>query len=238
MRTVLYFRVSTASQGRSGLGLEAQRATVAAFCDTRSCEVLGEYIEVESGKRDDRPELKKVLDHARLTGSTVVIAKLDRLSRNAAFLLTLRDSGVKFVAADMPDACHLTVGILAMVAQQEREAISKRTKEALAAAKARGTWTKADGTPYRAGKRLGNPNGAEALRRAAKGNGAAVEALKGAADRGAADLAPVIASLKAEGKSSLRELANALNERRYETPRGGVWHPTSVKNLLARIEAL
>jgi len=222
MRTINYYRVSTAKQGRSGLGLEAQRAAIASFCASRGCEPLGEYTEQESGKRDDRPELAKALHHAKVTGATLVIAKLDRLSRNAAFLLQLQDSGVKFVAADMPEACHLTVGILALVAQQEREAISARTQAALKAAKDRGT-------------KLGNPNGAAALRRAGKGNASAVSALKGAADRHATDLAPVVAQLRTEGHTSLPALAKALNERQMRTPRGGQWHPSSVKNLLARI---
>jgi DNA invertase Pin-like site-specific DNA recombinase len=167
----------------------------------------------------------KALHHAKVTGATLVIAKLDRLSRNAAFLLQLQDSGAKFVAADMPEACHLTVGILALVAQQEREAVSARTKAALRAAKDRGT-------------KLGNPNGAAALRRAAKGNGAAVSALKDAADRHAADLAPVVTQLRAEGLTSLPALAGALNERGMVTPRGGKWHPSSVRNLLARLSVL
>src|SRR3954447_16143600 len=160
MRVVAYYRVSTAAQGRSGLGLEAQRNAVARFCQGRSCEVLGEYLEVESGKRNDRPELAKALHHAKVTGATLVVAKMDRLSRNAAFLLTLRDSGAKLVAADNPDVNDMTVGILAVVAEEERKAISARTTEALQAAKARGV-------------RLGNPNGATALRRAAQGNQAA-----------------------------------------------------------------
>lgn len=223
MKAIAYYRVSTASQGRSGLGLEAQRQAVDAFCRARECEILGEYTEIESGRRNDRPELAKAMHHAKVTGATLVIAKLDRLSRNAAFLLQLQDSGVSFQAADMPEACHLTVGILALVAQQEREAISARTKAALAAARQRGT-------------KLGNPNGAAALRRAAKGNGAAIQALKAAADRHAADLGAVVDQLRAEGHQSLPALAKALNERRMRTPRGGRWHPSSVRNLLARLE--
>lgn len=225
MKVVHYFRVSTASQGRSGLGLEAQRASVAQFCQTRGCDVLAEFTEVESGKRNDRPELAKAMHRAKVTGATLVIAKLDRLSRNAAFLLQLQDSGVRFQAADMPDASNLTVGILALVAQQEREAISARTKAALAAAKARG-------------QRLGNPNGADALHRAAKGNGAAVQALKEGADRHAANLLPIVRDLQAKGVSSLPRLATALNEMHMETARGGKWHPSSVKNLLTRLVAM
>ena len=232
MKAVAYYRVSTVAQGRSGLGLEAQRSAVEGYCRGRECQLLAEYTEVESGKRNDRPELAKALHYAKVTGATLVIAKLDRLSRNAAFLLQLQDSGAKFVAADMPEACHLTVGILALVAQQEREAISARTKAALAVAKARGR--KSDGTPFKAG-RLGNPNGAAALQRAGRGNASAVGALKAAADRHAADLAPVVAQLRAEGHVSLPALAKALNERQMRTPRGGQWHPSSVRNLLARL---
>ena len=117
------------------MGIEAQRTTIDAFAASRGAEVLARFTEVESGRNPDRPELGKAIHLSRLTGATLVIAKLDRLSRNAAFLLTLRDSGVKFLACDMPEANDLTVGIMALVAQQEREAISRRTKEALAVAK-------------------------------------------------------------------------------------------------------
>jgi DNA invertase Pin-like site-specific DNA recombinase len=202
--------------------LEAQREAIARYCHGRSCELLKEYEEVESGKHNERPELAKALHHAKVTGATLVVAKMDRLARNAAFLLTLRDSGAKFVGADNPDVTDVTVGILAVIAEEERKAISARTKAALQAAKARGT-------------RLGNPNGAKALRRAGKGNQAALKAIKGAADRHAIDLLPVIEELRREGRESLRQLASALNERHFRTPRGGVWHPTSVKNLLARV---
>ena len=237
MKVVLYFRVSTAAQGRSGLGLEAQRAAVSSFCGARGCDVLAEFVEVESGKRADRPELTAALHRAKVTGATLVVAKLDRLSRNVAFLATLQDSRVKFLAADMPEANELTVHIMAAMAQAERKAISARTKAALQAAKDRGTWTKADGSAYKAGKRLGNPNGAEALRRAAKGNTAAVTALKDDANRHAADLAPIVSELRQGGITSLPAIAKALNERHMATPRGGKWHPSSVKNLLARIDA-
>ena len=158
---------------------------------------------------------------AKVTGATLLIAKLDRLSRNAAFLLTLRDSGVKFIAADMPDANDLTVGIMALVAQQEREATSKRTKEALAAAKARGS-------------KLGNPNGAAALLRAGKGNLAGLNAIKIKADKHAAQLSPVIEGLQSEGILSLGGMAEALNERGILTPCGGRWFKSSVRNLLGR----
>lgn len=224
MKIVAYHRVSTARQGASRLGLEAQQKAISDFARNRKADVVGSFTEVESGKNNDRPELTKALHLAKVTGATLLIAKLDRLSRNAAFLLTLRDSGVRFVAADMPDANDLTVGIMALVAQQEREAISKRTREALAAAKARGV-------------RLGNPNGAAALRRSGKGNRAGVEAIKAKADQHASNLGPVVEELRLHGKTSLGAIADALNEKGMLTPRGGRWHRSSVKNLLARLAA-
>jgi DNA invertase Pin-like site-specific DNA recombinase len=224
MKSITYFRVSTAAQGRSGLGLDAQRAAVATFCKTRGCEVLGEYVEVESGKRDDRPQLAAALRHAKLTGATLVIAKLDRLSRNVAFLASLQDSGVRFIAADMPEANELTVHIMAAVAQAERKAIASRTREALKAAKARGV-------------KLGNPNGAAALRRAGKGTSAALAAVRADANAFAASLADAIAGFQRAGITSLPGLAKALNEASIRTPRGGQWHPTTVRNLLRRLAA-
>lgn len=222
MKIVNYLRVSTRQQGVSGLGLEAQRFALDAYAQQRDANVVETFTEVESGRLNARPELTKALYLAKVTGATLVIAKLDRLSRNAAFLLTLRDSGVRFTAADMPDANDLTVGIMALVAQQEREAISRRTTEALAAAKARGV-------------RLGNPYGAAALKRAAKGNAASLEAIRNAADSHAKNLQPVIATLSAEGVTSLGAVAEALNVRGMLTPRGGRWHKSSVRNLLDRL---
>lgn len=223
-KLVAYHRVSTTKQGQSGLGLEAQKAAIEGYAKRVEAAVIDSYTEVESGKHNARPELQKALHRAKVTGATLIIAKLDRLSRNAAFLLALRDSGVKFIAADMPEASELTVGVLALIAQHEREAISKRTKDALQAAKARGT-------------KLGNPNGAAALKRAGKGNTAGVQAVKAKADEHAAQLGPVIEALRAEGVASLGALAEALNERGIVTPRGGAWHKTSVKNLLSRLPA-
>lgn len=221
-KLVSYHRVSTAKQGSSGLGLEAQQASIEAYRERIGASLVASYTEVESGKNNARPELQKALHHAQVTGSTLVIAKLDRLSRNAAFLLTLRDSGVKFVAADMPEANNLTVGIMALVAQEEPEAISRRTKEALRAAKTRGT-------------KLGNPNGASALLKAGKGNGAGVAAVKAKAQGYAEQMRPVVESLKEQGKESLGALADALNEGGFRTPRGGSWHKASVRNLLERL---
>jgi DNA invertase Pin-like site-specific DNA recombinase len=234
-RVVSYLRVSTAGQGRSGLGLEAQRESVRALCDARGWAMIAEFTEIESGKRDERKELVAALAHAKVTGSVLVVAKLDRLSRNVAFLATLQDSGTRFLAADMPEANEVTIGIMAVVAQAERKAIGKRTQEALKAVKARGAWVKADGTPYKVA-RLGNPNGAAALKRAGKGNEAAVAAVTHDADKFAAGLAETIARVRAQGHLSLPAIAKALNDGNVQTRRGGLWHPTSVKNLLARID--
>jgi DNA invertase Pin-like site-specific DNA recombinase len=143
-RFVAYYRVSTDRQGRSGLGLEAQQKAVMDYLNGGAWELVGEFIEVESGKKSDRPELSRAIDACRKHKARLVIAKLDRLSRNLAFVATLMESGVEFVAVDNPHANKLTIHILAAVAEHEREAISERTKAALAAAKARG-------------KRLGTP---------------------------------------------------------------------------------
>lgn len=237
MKAVAYYRVSTAAQGRSGLGLSAQMAAVAEVAVARGMVVLAEFTEVESGGRNDRFELAKALHHAKVTGAVLVIAKLDRLSRNAAFLLTLRDSGVRFLAADIPDANDITIGVLAVIAQAEREAISHRTKSALAVV---GERLRA-GEEYvsrRSGRlvrRLGNPNGAEPLRRAGQGSTAALAALRRRADDHAKDLEPVIRRLQREGVLSLGRLATALNDENMRTPRGGSWHASSVRNLLARL---
>ncbi|WP_375173702.1 recombinase family protein [Pseudooceanicola sp.] len=223
LRLVTYERVSTTRQGRSGLGLEAQRKAIDDFAASKRAEVLERFVEVESGRKNDRPELEKALSMARLTGATLVIAKLDRLSRNAAFLLTLRDSGVRFLAVDMPEANDLTIGIMALIAQQEREAISLRTKEALAAAKARGV-------------KLGNPNGAAALRRAGKGGTALRAAVSANADRYSESLAEIVADIRSEGKTALRDVAGEMNRRGILTRRGGRWHVSNVRNLLIRLE--
>ena len=222
MRIVGYERVSTTRQGASGLGLAAQRQAIEGFVASRGAELLARFTEVESGRNPDRPELARALHLARVTGALLVIARLDRLSRNAAFLLTLRDSGVRFAAADMPEANDLTVGVMALVAQAEREAISRRTKEALAVARARGV-------------KLGNPNGAAALRRAGKGGAALRAAVSANADAHARDLAPVIADIRAGGATSLRAIAAVLNARGMRTRRGGRWHVSNTGNLLERL---
>jgi len=135
---VSYLRVSTRGQGQSGLGLDAQREAVADYLNGGRWSLIDEYVEVESGANDERPELAKALALCRVHNATLVIAKLDRLSRDAHFLLGLQKAGVKFVAADMPEANEMIVGIMAVVAQAERRMISEQTKAALAAAKERG----------------------------------------------------------------------------------------------------
>jgi DNA invertase Pin-like site-specific DNA recombinase len=201
-RFVACLLVSTQRQGTSGLSLEAQRKAIDDYLNGGNWTLVEELVEVESGKRADRPELAKAMAACRLYGATLVIAKLDRLSRNAAFLLTLRDAGTEFVACDLPDANRLTVGVMAMVAEDEAERISARTKAALAAAKARGT-------------QLGGFRGyipSEADRAAA----AATQTAK--ARKIAAALLPVVDELRAAGIVSLRGLARALTRRGIPTP--------------------
>jgi DNA invertase Pin-like site-specific DNA recombinase len=218
---VPYYRVSTGRQGRSGLGLEAQRHAVTEFLNGGSWKVVGEFIEIESGKRSgNRPELAKALALCRLHGAKLVIAKLDRLSRNAHFLLGLKESGVDFVCVDMPNANRLTVGIMAMVAEDEAERISQRTKDALAAAKRRGV-------------KLGGNRGTMPTAKMQKASKAALQTR--AASR-AADIAPVIAELRAAGASSLRALAEGLNAKGIPTARGnGEWSAVQVQRVLERL---
>ncbi|GIZ51094.1 recombinase family protein [Noviherbaspirillum aridicola] len=224
IKIISYLRVSTVKQGQSGLGIEAQRHAIQTYAASKGTKVNREFVEIESGRINARPELAAAIHLARVTGAMLVIAKLDRLSRNASFLLALRDAGVKFVATDMPDANELTVGIMALVAQQEREAISKRTRDALDAAKRRG-------------KVLGNPNGAAALKQARKGNAAGIRVIRTKTDAYATDLRPVIDALEAEGITSLGAIAAALTERGIRTRRGGQWHKSTVRNLLKKISA-
>jgi DNA invertase Pin-like site-specific DNA recombinase len=222
MKIVTYIRVSTDKQGRSGLGLEAQKAAIAAYAKTSGAVTVAEYQEVESGTNNARPELQKALKHARVTGSTLAIAKIDRLSRSAAFLLDLQESGVDFVACDMPEANAMTVGIMAVMAQAEAKAISDRTKAAMQAAKDRG-------------QTFGNPNGAAALRRAGKGNTASVETMQKRADARANDLSDVLEDLEIKGFTTLQAQAKELNKRGIQTARGKRWHASSVSNLRRRL---
>src|SRR5215471_8286223 len=193
-RFVSYYRVSTAQQGASGLGLEAQREAVSRHVAAAGGVLVEEFTEIESGKKNDRPQIAAALAMCRVRRATLIIAKLDRLARNVAFISSLMDSGVDFVACDNPHATRLTIHILAAVAEHEREMISARTKAALAAAKARGV-------------KLGNPN----LR---PGRHAAVRKARAArsrkADERAADVLDYIEAARRAGCRSLGEFAAAL----------------------------
>jgi len=218
---ISYLRVSTTRQGASGLGLEAQRANIENYLNGGEWTLLKEFVEVESGKNSDRPKLHEALQLCRATGATLLIAKLDRLSRDAHFLIGLQKAGVKFVAVDMPTANELTVGIMALVAQEERKAISERTKEALAAAKARGI-------------KLGNPK--NLTREAAEhGRAAGVIAIKHRADNFARDCIDRINQLKADGKS-LNAIATILNQEGILSATGKTnsWTARAVLNVIGR----
>jgi len=224
---VAYYRVSTTRQGRSGLGLEAQKNAVRDWLNGGRWNLIGEYTEIEGGKRNDRPEFDKALAACRVHGATLVVAKLDRLSRNAAFLLKLRDAdaqGVNFVAVDMPDANGMMVGVMALVAQHEREAISTRTKAALQAAKRRGV-------------KLGMPDN---LTNRSRRLGTRVSARRreATAVQRARDLAPTVCELRTDGAVSLRQLARGLDARAIPATRGGRWSASQVRRLLLRIDAL
>ncbi|WP_426014067.1 recombinase family protein [Caulobacter sp. DWR2-3-1b2] len=229
-RFVAYYRVSTARQGASGLGLAAQRRAVGEYLERSGGTLVASYEEVESGKRADRPALAEAMERCRLTNARLLIAKLDRLSRNVHFLTGLEEEGVDFVACDMPQANRLTVHIMAAVAQQEREAISTRTKAALGEIKAR----LKDGLPYASKKsgrpvtRLGNPAGLSVSRRDL---GPAAAAAK--ADAFAARVQPIATRLRAEGLS-LAHVAAQLDEMHIDTPRGKGWTAMGVKRLLDR----
>jgi DNA invertase Pin-like site-specific DNA recombinase len=215
-RYVPYYRVSTVRQGQSGLGLEAQRAAVQAFVPQPG-QLLDEFVEVESGKKNQRPQLLAAIADARQHNATLLIAKLDRLSRNAGFIMALRDSGVDFVCCDMPDANTLTVGIFAIIAQHERETISKRTKDALVAKKARG-------------EVLGRPENLTKGAIAKSLQVRQVNAVENMQNRQASRLA---ISLHKQGLS-LQQIATELNEAGFRTRRGQTFLKMSVQRLLKR----
>src|SRR5882724_437094 len=218
-RFVAYYRVSTEKQGASGLGLEAQREAVARHVTVAGGVIAAEFQEVESGKRNDRPEIAGALAACRAQRATLIIAKLDRLARNVAFISNLMDSGVDFLAADMPLANRLTVHILAAVAEHEREMISARTKAALAAAKARGV-------------KLGNPN----LRAGDRASAiAAGRARSRRARSKARDIAPYIDAARKAGCKTLSEVGEALTARGIKTPGGcSNWSAEQVRRVVVR----
>lgn len=229
---VAYYRVSTRKQGQSGLGLEAQQNTVREYLNGGSWELVGELTEVESGKRNSRPKLAEALRLCRVYNATLIIAKLDRLARNVAFVSALMESGVEFTAVDMPKAGKFTLHIMAAVAEQEADMIAERTRKAMQTAKARGTL-------------LGRRDDAIAAY-AMKGNEASREVRSERAARIATNLQPTIAHIQdklrqertEQGKSgepTLREIAAMMNKRRIPTPRkAGKWSAVQVSRILAR----
>jgi|SRR5579862_447816 len=217
---VSYLRVSTQRQGRSGLGLEAQREAVNGYLNGENRKLIQEFVEIESGKNIDRPALAKALALCRIHRATLLVAKLDRLARNVAFISTLMESGAKFVAVDLPQANELTVHIMAAMAEYEAKAISARTKAALAAAKARGT---------RLGGLRWNLSAVSS-----KGREAALKVRKQASRRYAQDVLPVIKEKQWRGAASLRQIAEALNADGTPAPRGGAWSAVQVQRILKR----
>ena len=229
-KLIAYYRVSTKQQGQSGLGLEAQESAVKGYAAACGATILASYTEIESGKRADRPELSKAVAHARRAKAKLVIAKLDRLARNLAFLSALMDGGAEFVACDNPHANRLTIHILAAVAEDEARRISDRTKAALSAAKARGTLL--------GSARPGHWQGREAarLKGAAKGNERSRIVRHENAVKAVADLLPAMQEQRTAGKS-LAEIADDLNAQGQQTPRGCQWSAMAVKRALSRAGA-
>jgi DNA invertase Pin-like site-specific DNA recombinase len=216
---VAYVRVSTNQQGRSGLGIEAQREALSRFAQSEGLDLVAEFVEVETGKGSDaldrRPQLAAALARARALRCPVAVSKLDRLSRDVHFISGLMTHRVPFVVADLgPDVDPFVLHLFAALAEKERALISGRTKSALAAAKAKGV-------------KLGNPR-IEAAR------GRAVASLQAEADRAASNVLPIIAEIRRSGAMTLRAIAEALNARGVPTQRGGRWHAMSVRNVLAR----
>jgi len=209
-----YYRVSTNRQGLTGNGMTAQREVVRRFVQGQQGILEKEFAEVESGKwtDDERPQLAAALDYAKRSKSILVIAKLDRLARNAEFLLRLQNSGADFVCCDCPNADKFTVGILALVAQRERELISERTRLGLAAVRA-------------TGRRLGTPNPERAV-------SAMISANKAAKVEFATKLFPIIEEIKSAGVSTLRDICECLNRRGISTRNGKNWYPATVRNIL------
>jgi DNA invertase Pin-like site-specific DNA recombinase len=216
---VVYLRVSTREQGTSGLGLEAQRHSVDVFCEGHGYQVVGEHQDVESGKNNARPGLMAALATAKAAGATLIIAKLDRLSRNTSFIMALRDSGVDFIAADMPDANTTTVGIMAVLAQAERELISTRTRAALAALKARGV---------KLGSPTNNLDDAARQKASAKMRELAMDYHKGAITHAV--------SYRAAGWTFQR-IADQLNAAGAKTRYEKAFTPTTVRRLLRMAES-
>jgi len=218
MDFIAYYRVSTIKQGNSGLGLEAQKTLVANYVDSRpSGQLVKEYTEVESGKVNDRPQLEDALHHCEMTGATLVVSKLDRLSRDLEFIAALMKSdNLKFVVAELPEANSLTLNIMAVLANYERMIISERTKQALAAAKARGV-------------KLGNPR----LHEARTGDTSAARLkFKANTDKYREGLLKSIMSAQAEGYKTYSAIAGRLNELGVKSRRGNLIYPSTIARAL------
>jgi DNA invertase Pin-like site-specific DNA recombinase len=211
---IAYYRVSTKRQGQSGLGMEAQQAAVMRYVESTNGKLIGSFNEIESGRKDDRPQLKAALAAAKKSKSIVIIAKLDRLGRKASYILRLIDeSGVNFHICDMPNADKLTITILAAVAEREAENISNRTKAALAAKKARGA-------------KLGNPRLAEARKVAVESNRKLDKVRQD-------ETREIISEIITKGKIETHAgIADCLNARGIPTARGGQWHTTTIRRLI------
>ena len=222
MKFIAYYRVSTKRQGTSGLGLDAQRQAVTAYLAGVSGQLVTEFTEVEHGTRrgNNRPQLAAALAQCRVHSATLVIAKLDRLARNVAFVSGLMESGVEFTACDFPSANRLTVHILAAVAENEALSISERTKVALAAAKRKGVTLGGDRGNLQSDFRKGVESSAKVRHERSQ--------------RRAADLVPIIAAVRAEGAASLRQIAAALTARDIPTVRGGAWSAMQVSRIMER----
>lgn len=214
---VAYLRVSTTKQGIDGLGMEAQESAIKAY----NGNVIEKFIEVESGKRNDRPELIKAMEYCKMTGSTLIIAKLDRLARNVHFISGLMESKIEFVACDFPEANNLTLHIMAAFAEHEAKAISARTKAALAIAKSRGIKLGTDNLSCLPPEKM--------IAARTKGT----EIVKQRADDYAQKVITVVRSLQSQGMS-LRAIAKELGGLNIRTARGGAWTPTAVKNIITR----
>jgi DNA invertase Pin-like site-specific DNA recombinase len=223
-QAVGYVRVSTAMQGKSGLGIESQRDAITRFAATEAYDLIGEFVEVETGKGFDalerRPQLTAALGQARKAKCPVMVAKLDRLSRDVHFISGLMAHKVPFIVAELGADCDpFLLHLYAALAEKERALISERTRSALAAKRAQGV-------------KLGNPVNLAA----AGARGAQTQ--RAAADAFAANVLPVVRQLQAAGATTPRAIAAALNERRVRTARGGEWHDSTVRNLLQRHRAV
>lgn len=221
MNYIIYYRVSTTRQGQSGLGLKAQEQAVYNFLRPTD-RVLNTFIEVESGRKNDRPKLLSAIQTARLKNATVLIAKIDRLARSVKFITDLQESKVKFTACDCPEANETMVQILAVMAQWEAKQISLRTKLALKQATLRGVT-------------LGNPQN---LKTTTEDRQKGVIKLKEKADAFAESMLPVIADIREEGIHTYLGISKELNSRQFRTVRNCAWTPTAVKNLLRRCRGL